>query len=490
MFSPSRIRWSKLAIATVLAGCVFSMANCDEPKQSGFLRLHPDNPRYLQWRDATTLLVTSGEHYGALLNLDFDYIRYFDELQRHGLNHTRIFSGVYREDPSAFNITENTLAPDESRYISPWMRSDEIAKNGTAKFDLGRWNPAYFQRLADLLKQAEQRGIVVEFTLFCPMYNDKMWEISPMNAINNTQGIGRCGREQVYNLSQHDLTDVQIAVTKKIVEELRNAGNLYYEVCNEPYFGGVTMDWQTKIINTIVDTEKDFPRKHLISLNIANGRKEVNSPHPAVSIFNFHYCVPPDTVAINAGLNKVIGENETGFRGSADVLYRTEGWDFMLAGGGLYNNLDYSFSCRHPDGSLGQYKSPGGGSVQLREQLGVMKKFLDGFDLISMRPDTSVIRSTSPKLTHGVLANPGHEYALYFHTPISNKPKDLQKELRARGVAEIEVNLPAASYRFKWIDPVGGETLLETTIGHSGGELQISTPAFENDIALEVRVLR
>ena len=31
----------------------------------------------------------------------------------------------------------------------------------------------------------------------------------------------------------------------------------------------------------------DFPARHLISLNIANGRKKVERPHPAVSIFNF-----------------------------------------------------------------------------------------------------------------------------------------------------------------------------------------------------------
>jgi len=35
------------------------------------------------------VLVTSGEHYGSVLNLDFDYIRYLDELQSNGLNLTR-----------------------------------------------------------------------------------------------------------------------------------------------------------------------------------------------------------------------------------------------------------------------------------------------------------------------------------------------------------------------------------------------------------------
>jgi len=199
-----------------------------------------------------------------------------------------------------------------------------------------------------------------------------MWRASPMNVVNNINGIGNCARTDVYNLKYPDLLDVQTAVARKIVEELREFDNLYYEVCNEPYFGGVTMEWQHRIIDAIVTAEKDFPDKHLISLNIANGRKKVEKPHPAVSIFNFHYCVPPDTVAMNYGLNKVIGENETGFRGRADVLYRTEGWDFMLAGGGLFNNLDYSFTPKHPDGTFLDYRSPGGGSPTLRRQLRIL----------------------------------------------------------------------------------------------------------------------
>jgi hypothetical protein len=45
----------------------------------GPIRLHPDNPRYFLWRGKPTVLITSGEHYGAVMNLDFDYVRYLDE---------------------------------------------------------------------------------------------------------------------------------------------------------------------------------------------------------------------------------------------------------------------------------------------------------------------------------------------------------------------------------------------------------------------------
>ncbi|HYN01887.1 MAG TPA: hypothetical protein VE359_05550, partial [Vicinamibacteria bacterium] len=40
------------------------------------LALHPENPSYLSFRGKATVLVGSGEHYGAVVNLDFDTRRY------------------------------------------------------------------------------------------------------------------------------------------------------------------------------------------------------------------------------------------------------------------------------------------------------------------------------------------------------------------------------------------------------------------------------
>jgi hypothetical protein len=86
------------------------------------LRLHPKNPRYFEFGGKPTVLMTATEHYGAVLNLDFDYITYLNELQAHGFNLTRAFSGAYREIPGSFNIKENTLAPKPGRFVCPWAR--------------------------------------------------------------------------------------------------------------------------------------------------------------------------------------------------------------------------------------------------------------------------------------------------------------------------------------------------------------------------------
>jgi hypothetical protein len=477
----------RLDIGLGLLGLLLIVSGVRAAAAHAPIALHPANGHYFLWRGNPTLLVTSGEHYGALLNLDFDYIRYLDALQADGLNHTRTFSGTYREVASSFRITDNPLAPKPGRYACPWARSDQPGyADGGNKFDLTAFDPAYFRRLHAFMAAARDRGVVVEMTLFCPLYRDKLWDVSPMHHGNNVNGIGRCPRTEALTLKHKRLVEVQLAFVRKMVTELNPYDNLYFEVCNEPYFGGVTMEWQHRVIDTILATEKPLPHKHLISLNIANGRKKVTKPHPAVSIFNFHYCVPPDTVAMNYALGKVIGENETGFRGRHDLLYRTEGWDFLLAGGGLYNNLDYSFTPAHPDGTCLKYKSPGGGSPALRKQLSILKSFLEGFDFVRMRPDRKIVKS-SETLAVQALVERGTQYAIYAHVPLPKKPKRMSDHLRKDVQTTLTVDLPQGRYRADWLDTKTGRALAPTSFTHAGGPRKLPSPTFANDIALRIR---
>lgn len=467
-------------IATLVGG--FPAARSDTP-----ISLHAENGHYFSWNGKPTLLITSGEHYGALLNLDFDFDRYFETLAKDGLNHTRLFSGNYREMQESFGIQANTMAPAPNRYISPWIRSaDPGYHHGGNKFDLSRFDPAYFERLHALMKSAKKHGIVVEFTLFCPLYGDPEWLSSPFKAENNINGIGKCPMDEVLSLKHPELVEVQEKFVRKVVAELNGYDNLYFEICNEPYVKKVPDDWQAHMVRVLAEVEKELPNRHLISLNVANGRKKVTDPPAEVSIFNFHYCVPPDVVAMNYGLGKLIGENETGFRGPDDFLYRTEGWDFMLAGGGLYNNLDYSFSVEHPTGDLRGYKSPGGGSPELRRQLGILKRFLEHFDFVHMKPARELVAATSVRLSHQALARPGHEYAIYFHVPLKNKAKDLSVQLKSNVKAVVTLDLPAGEYEAEWVDPLTGETRERTKWQQPADHHELTTPVFDIDIALRI----
>ncbi|NQT03596.1 MAG: hypothetical protein HQ580_16325, partial [Planctomycetes bacterium] len=80
-----------------------SSANAAQPaKRIRPIQLHPDNPHYFLWRGKPTVLITSGEHYGAVLNRAFDYKKYLKTLESYGFNLTRTFSGAYCEPIGAF----------------------------------------------------------------------------------------------------------------------------------------------------------------------------------------------------------------------------------------------------------------------------------------------------------------------------------------------------------------------------------------------------
>ena len=182
-------------------------------------------------------------------------------------------------------------------------------------------------------------------------------------------------------------------------------------------------------------------------------------------------------------MNKVIGENETGFRGRDDALYRTEGWDFLIAGGALYNNLDYSFTAKHPDGSFLEYQSPGGGSPDLRGQLRILRDFLYEFPFVTMKPDNSVIVSVTPELDARALVAPEKEYAVYVHVLLKDaSPEVLQKPLSAL----LTLNLPRGRYQTHWVNTKTGAIDKSETFDHEGGEKQITSPEFVVDLALRI----
>ncbi len=488
-FFPSNPRWLGLFLGLV-AGW-FGGAGQADP-----IALHPENPHYFLWRGQPTILVTSAEHYGAVLNRDFDFRRYLDTLAREGMMLTRTFSGSYVEPEGAFNIARNTLAPGPGRFLSPWARSDQPGyANGGNRFDLSRWDGAYFERLRAFVAHADQRGIVVEFTLFCPMYEDKQWRLSPMHVSNNVNGLGAIGRDDVHTLDRHGgLLEVQESLTRKLVTELNPFDNVMFEICNEPYFGGVTLAWQHRIADVIVETERALPKRHLITQNIANHQARIEQPHPAISVFNFHYAAPPDAVAMNYHLNKVIGDNETGFRGTHNLPYRTEGWDFILAGGGLFNHLDYSFAAGHEDGTFDYPASqPGGGNPQLRRELRILREFMEGFEFVRMKPDPSIVRGgVPPGGSARALVQADRAVALYVRRALRGdrapKADAGAQPVPGQGTAEVTVlqlALPAGAWRAEWIDTKTGAVARRTDLTGDGVR-SLEAPAFEDDIALRV----
>jgi hypothetical protein len=212
----------------------------------------------------------------------------------------------------------------------------------------------------------------------------------------------------------------------------------------------------------------------LIAQNVASFGPKIDNLNPLVSIINFHYATPA-AATLNYGLNKVIADDETGFRGTGDLTYRTDAWNFILAGGAVYSNLDWSFTPRHPAGTFAlPLKTPGGGGPELRKQLKILKDFIDGFDFVRMKPSLNVVKSVKAargKATVQVLAEPGKAYAIY---------------LMGGTQAELVIELPHGNYRAEWMDTKTGKVEQSEDFPHDRGNKVLKSPVYAEDISLRL----
>lgn len=472
------------------------------PKE-GPIQLHPENPHYFLYKGKTIALVTSAEHYGALINLDFDFRKYLETLSDEGMNYTRIFTGSYFEIPGeSFGIQNNTLAPDPERVITPW-KEVEHGVDGRRNYDLSEWNPAYFERLKDLMSFAEEKEIIVEVTLFSSIYRKEHWDISPENPKNNVNIEHEVSLKQAHTPDNGDLLSYQEEFVRKMVRELNEFDNFFFEIQNEPWSDHTvpvyniinkedlrvndwtfkadfaddrSMAWQELIAGFITDEEDKLPKAHLIAQNYTNFKAPVPVVGDNISIMNFHYAWP-EAAEWNYHFNRALGFDESGFAGSDDKVYRRQAWRFMLSGGGLFNNLDYSFYVGHEDGT-GNNTAPGGGSRDLRKQLKILSDFLHSFKLEDMEPDKFVVTS-SPGLIPYILSDGGENYAIY---------------LRAIGMQKTHIELLTGlgKFRIQFLNTLTGsmaepvevlakEGLLSFDINIPDGELALKLVKQEKD---------
>ena len=120
-------------------------------------------------------------------------------------------------------------------------------------------------------------------------------------------------------------------------------------------------------------------------------------------------------MGLNFALDQPIADDETGFRGTGDLPYRSEAWDFLIAGGSAFSNLDYSFTTEHEDGTAEvSDPTPAGAARRFASRSAILKRFLEGFDFPRMTPDDKVIQGGVPTdATARAPVEEGKQYAIY-----------------------------------------------------------------------------
>jgi hypothetical protein len=375
-----------------------------------------------------------------------DYGAYLDFLAERGHNFIRLWRWEQFRSQAAGGDFHLCMTPQ------PWARTGPgEAMDGKPKFDLDRFDEAFFQRLRDRVVAGGQRGIYVAVMLFdgfglhLSPAPDHV-EGHPFHAANNVNdiGIGSILDYQVLPLDPR-VQALQEAYIRKVVDTLHDLPNLLWEVANESSGGGTadpafaqllglagtpewgdSTAWQSWVIDTVKRHEQAMgydrhpigmtmqypvPDQAKVNAPLYESRAEWISPGYDDEVFAAAGAPPPQAPGAppsrwlvdppGADGRKVIINDTDHYALGADALWA---WKSFLRGHhpilmdyGLVGGVD------PPDRSAGGPMSYAA-FEPARWAMGDTRRFAERMNLLQMEPRQDL------SSTGYALANPGAEY--------------------------------------------------------------------------------
>ena len=485
----------RVLLIIMLAGIILACTR----KSNSPISVNPENPHYFLYKNKATVLITSAEHYGAVVNSKFDFQKYFDWLASYGLNYTRIYPGYLTEPPDKW-IRGNTLGLNPDQVIMPWKRSSEPGyAMGGNKFDLDQWDETFFLRLRDFIETAAQKDIIVEICFFNAQYED-CWPLCPLYYRNNIQGIGNCHYNDAQTLTDTALYTREAEYVARIVREVNEFDNVILEICDEPTISGTPLElagkWLDYMIDVVISTEKTLPKKHLIAQQIEG---PVDGPcdfskDPRVSVITCQYDYQAlgeqlgglSGIDLKYHVGKPIELNETyyypiWYKGDSIGDSRVEAWEFVVGGGSAFNHLNGQYTVANPSGNTPD-------NQKVCKTLGVLKEFILGFDFLKMRPDKQFVTGGIPDSSfYRGLSWKGNQYALYIHHSRCSNDSAAYMVIPGSYRHDILLDIPEGNYLAEWIDPATGAVQPAEMFNSMEGQKKLTTPLYSVDIALRIK---
>lgn len=448
----------------------------------GPLRLHPTNPRY--FTDGTKLsdgslkaVYLTGSHtWNNLVDMGrddppdpFDFDAYLDFLGRHGHNFVRLWAW----DSAVWDTRANgALGKDYVHRASPlpWSRTGPgLALDAKPKFDLARFDPAYFNRLRARVDAAARRGIYVSVMLFEGwglMHGNRgraappgwAWRAHPFHADNNVNGITIAAADdataQVHRLGNQAVNDVQAAYIRRVVDVVNGFDNVLYEVINE----GGEKAWDWWAVQVIREHQRSKPKQHPIGIT-GHGAERLASMLSS----------PADW--ISPGRKDGYGEDPPAWPDGHKKVSVLD-TDHIWGVGGTSHWVWKSFFRGHNpifmDPYDGSVLGPGDDRrwESVRTAMGQTRRLAERVHLAAMRPANEIAS------TLYCLAAPGREYLLY---------------LPDGGTVTVDLSAASGNLTVEWFDPArdraagGGQVL--------GGVRREFVAPFDGPAVLRLTVL-
>ena len=239
---------------------------------TGPLRVCQANPRYFADAAGRPVLLVGSHVWNSLQDMGqddppapFDWDAYLAFLETHGHNFIRL----WHWDLTEWNTSANREEAPRRLYVDPhpWVRTGPgEALDGKPRFDLTRFDEAYFQRLHQRVATAGERGMYVSIMLFEGWGLQFMadgWRGHPLNPANNINGIDGGGLT-VHELGDPAVTAIQEAYVGKVVDATNDLDNVLYEISNENH--PASTDWQYHMIDFVAARESTRPQQHPVGM--------------------------------------------------------------------------------------------------------------------------------------------------------------------------------------------------------------------------------
>jgi len=450
---------------------------------AGPLRPHPLNPRYFTDGTGKAIYMTGSHTWSNFKDMGktdpppaFDFDAYLDFLQQYNHNFIRLWTwelAVYTYD-------------GELTYAQPfpWLRTGPgTALDGKPKFDLTRFDQAYFDRLSSRVAAADRRGFYVSIMLLEGHgLHDSLkpwcWDGHPFNVNNNINGIDgdpdRDGRGlEVQTLKLPAVTALQEAYVKKIVDTVNDLDNVLYEIANES--GTYSTEWQYHMIHYIHEYEKGKPKQHPVGMTFQWAREYRGTNE---NLFNS----PADWISPNPdggyrddppaadGRKVILSDTDHlwGIGGNQAWVWKT----FCRGMNPLF--MDPYREAKERTGAQAERETNWTNHLSntlsldqrwnsIRRNLGYTRRFARRMNLVAMVPRNDLAS------TRYCLADPGAEYLIY---------------LPDGGTVTVDISDVSGKLSVEWLNPGTGENHagLEAT---GGGWCKLTAP-FSGDAVLYI----
>lgn len=453
---------------------------------AGPLRVLASNPRYFTDGSGKPIYLT-GSHTWANFAMDqgdgdppgpFDYDGFLDFLVTH---HHNFFRGWVWDVP--YSKQGNNGGPHRFGPM-PWPRTGPgLATDGKPKFDLSKFDQAYFDRVRARTIAARDRGLYVAVMLFqgyAWQFNRNPNDGFPYDGRNNINGVDAGPGHGAALLDSPTVTARQEEYVRKVIDTVNDLDNVLYEIANEA--GPYATKWQYHMIDYIQRYERTKLKQHPVGMTFQfkGGTNEELFASNAEWISPYGedaYISDPPA----ADGRKVVLSDTDHFYGwkalKKDGPAKHQAWVWKNLCRGNQTLFMDPYLARTTGSNVGRNEPLGTNPREpyfglkpdpywdtLRTAMGRTRTWADKIDLTAMIPHNELASTTY------CLAAPRREYLIY--NPGPEKP--------------FTVQLTEGTYALEWFNPTTGKSAGTERLEVGNGTRKFSAP-FEGDAVLHVK---